>query len=155
VVDLGDDDRPRHPDLRAFLPQEARHAVDPVARRHHEQRAVGRPQPGPQVSGEIGVPRGVEQVDGDPVNDKRQEGQVHRPLLPQFYLVEVACRGAVLDPSGPRDGAGMGQQRLCQGGLPAPGMADKHDVADGGRPAAGAAGPRIPARACRSRACRA
>src|SRR5690242_21539291 len=50
LVELGDDDRARHADRRALLPEHLGGAVDAVDRRHDEQRRVGRPQPGAQVA---------------------------------------------------------------------------------------------------------
>ena len=65
LVELGDDDGPRHADRGALLPEQPGRAVDPVDRGHDEQRGVGGPQPGAQVTDEVGVAGGVEQVDLD------------------------------------------------------------------------------------------
>ncbi len=129
MVDLGDHYGARGADRGAFLPEHPGQAVDAVRCGDGEQRGIGGPQAGPQVAGEVGVTRRVEQVDLDAAMQDRRQGEVDRPLLPDLDLVEVAHRGAVLDPAGPLDRAGMHQQRLNERRLPCPRVADQHDIA--------------------------
>ena len=63
VVELGHHHRARHVDRGALTPQLAGALVDGLVGGHHEQRAVGGPEPGPHLTDEVGVARGVEQVD--------------------------------------------------------------------------------------------
>ncbi len=114
VIQLGDDHGPGHPDAGALLPQHPGQPVHPVGGRHGEQCGVRGPQARPQVAGEVGVPWCVEEVDLDPGVHHRCQGQVHRALLPDFHLIEVANRGAVFHPAGPRDGARTRQKSLDQ-----------------------------------------
>src|SRR5690606_15993340 len=69
------------------------------------------------------------EVDLYVVEGQRRRGQVDRPLLAYFHLVEVADRVAVFDPAGPLDGAGGRQQLLDQGRLARSRMADQDDIA--------------------------
>ena len=65
LLELGHRDRAGHPDHRALPPQQPGGLVDLVAGRHHEQRGVGGPQPGPDLADEVRMARGVQQVDVD------------------------------------------------------------------------------------------
>ena len=94
LVELGDHDRARHADGRALLPQHLGRAVDAVDRADHEERGVGGAQAGPQVADEVGVARGVEQVDLDPRVHQGRQRQRDRALLSLLGLVEVADGGA-------------------------------------------------------------
>ncbi len=131
LVQLGDDHRARHPDRGALLPQHLGRSVDAVDGRDHEECGVGGAQTGAQVADEVGVAGGVQQVDLDPRVHERGDGEADRALLAVLGLVEVGDRGAVLDPSGPRDGACRGEQGLDQGGLACSGVADQDHVAHG------------------------
>ena len=73
--------------------------------------------------------------------DHRGQGQVHRALLPDFDLVEVADRAPVLHPAGPGDRPGAHEECFYQSCLACPGMADQRDVPH----AAGLAGHCCPA----------
>ena len=145
LVDLGDDHCARHADRRALLPQQTRAAVDTVHRGDDEQCGVRGAEPGAEVTDEVGVPGGVQQVDLDAVVLERRQRQRDRALLAHLRLVEVAHRGAVLDATGPRDRPGRDEQGLDERRLPRSGVADQHDVADVLR----AVGPRCPAGGCR------
>ncbi len=120
LVELGDDDGAGHPHGGALLPEHLGGAVDTVDGGHHEERGVGGPQPGPQVTDEVGVAGGVQQVDLHPAVGQRCQRQRDRALLSVLGLVEVADGRPVLHPSGPGDGPGGGQERLHEGGLPGP-----------------------------------
>ncbi len=63
AVEPGDRDRAGHRGGGAFVPEQAREAVDSVERADHEQRRVSPAQAGAQVPDEIGEPRRVKQVD--------------------------------------------------------------------------------------------
>ena len=78
VVDLGDHDGPRRADGCALVPEHLGQAVDAVGGRDGEQRGVGRAQPGPQVAGEVGVARRVQQVHLDVAVHERHQRQVDR-----------------------------------------------------------------------------
>ena len=64
LVEVRDDDGPRHADGRALTPQQRDGPVDVVGARDDEDGGVGRPQPGAQAADEVGVAGGVEQVEG-------------------------------------------------------------------------------------------
>ena len=66
-VELGDDDGARHADGGALLPEQPGGAVDAVDGRDDEEGGVGGAQPGPQLTDEVGVAGGVQQVDPDAV----------------------------------------------------------------------------------------
>jgi hypothetical protein len=97
---------------------------------HHEQRSVGRAQPGPHVADEVVVAGGVEQVDEHAVVLERREREVDRALLAYLRVLEVAHRRAVLDPTGAGHRPGRDEQGLDQRRLPGSGVADEHDIAD-------------------------
>ena len=65
------DDRARHPDRGALLPQRPGRGVDPVGRRHDEERGVRGPQPGAELADEVGVAGGVDEVDHHAVRSRR------------------------------------------------------------------------------------
>ena len=117
LVELGDHDGTRHADLGALAPQRGGGVVDGLAGGDHEQRAVGRAQPGAHLAHEVGVPGGVDEVDLGVAVDDRGDGQRDGALVGLLGVLEVADRRAFLD--GPRagDGSGGGEQRLDQGGL--------------------------------------
>jgi hypothetical protein len=112
VVELGDDDGPRRARAGALVPQHRRQPVDPVGGGNREERGVGGPQPGPEVTDEVGVAGSVQEVDLDVIVHERGQRQVHRAALPDLDLVEVTDGAAVLDATGALDGAGRGEQRL-------------------------------------------
>ena len=132
LVQLGDHHRSRHGDRGALLPEHPGRAVNTVDRGDHEQCGVGGPQPCPEVSDEVGVAGGVQQVDLHPVVLEGGQRQRDRALLACLRLVEVADRCPVLHPAGAGDGAGRREQRLHQRGLAGSGVADQHDVAHRG-----------------------
>ncbi len=57
LVQLADHDGARHADGRALLPEQPGRAVDAVDGGDHEQRRVGRPETGPQLTHEVGIAR--------------------------------------------------------------------------------------------------
>ena len=130
LVEPGDDHRPRHPDQRALPPQRAGRDVDALVGGDHEQRAVGGAQPRAHLAHEVGVARGVEQVDLHPLVDQRRDRQRVGAAVPLLTGVVVAHRGAVVDRPGAGDGSGGGEQHLDQGGLAGATGPDQHDVPD-------------------------
>ncbi len=126
---MGDHHRPRHADRRALVPDHAGGALHPVGGRHDEQRRVRRPQPGPQLPDEVRVPRGVQQVDLHVAPAHRDQGQLHRALLPVLDLVVVGDGGAVLDPAAAGECPAGPGQRLHQCRLARTAVADQHHVA--------------------------
>ena len=140
VVELGDHHGARHADPTALQPQRSGRLVDALVGRDHEQRAVRRPQAGPQLADEVGVAGGVDQVDLHPAVRQRRQRQPYRTLLLDLGLVAVADRGAVGDRPGPGQNARCHQQGLDERGLAAAGRPDEHDVADGSRIVRGGGG---------------
>src|SRR3954466_3375314 len=61
---------------------------------------------------------------------ERRERERDRTLLSDLGLVEVACRGAFLDPTGARDRPGRDEEGLGERRLAGPRVADEHDVPD-------------------------
>ncbi len=134
MVELGDDHDARHPDVGTLAPQGPGRLVDALVGGDHEHRAVRRPQPRPQLADEVGVARGVEQVDLHPLVHQGRERQAHRPLLPHLRLVEVADGAALRRAARPVKHTGRDQKGLDQGRLARSGGADEGHVADRVRP---------------------
>ena len=104
--------------------------VDLVRCRHHEQRGIGRPQPGPQLAGEVRVARGVHEVHDNAVVAEWADRQGDGPLLGDLDRIGIADRRSLRDGSGSGDRPGGREQSLDQGRLPRAGMAYQRDVAD-------------------------
>ena len=81
------------------LPHDLGLHLDALDGAHHEHGQVGDPQGGLDVAHEVGVARGVDEVDLVALPLERRDGQRERdaPLL--LLGVEVAHGGAVLDPA--------------------------------------------------------
>ncbi len=133
MVELRDHHRARHADPAALQPQRPCRLVDGLVGGDHEQRAVRGAQAGTQLTDEVGVAGGVDQVDLHAGVHQRRQRQADRPLLLDLRLVAVAHGGSVGDGSWPGEHAGGHQQGFDQGGLAAAGWPDEHHVADGGR----------------------
>jgi len=142
LVELGDHDGPRHADLGTLPPQRGGGVVDGLTGGDHEEGTVGRSEPGPHLTHEVGEPRGVDEVDLGVAVDDRGDGQGDGALVRLLGVLEVADRRALLDGARPGDGSGGGEQRLDQGGLAGSARSDQHDVPD----PVGAARPEILAR---------
>jgi hypothetical protein len=133
VVQPGDRDGARHAHRGTLLPQTDRGRVDAfraVDRRHDEERGVRGPQAGAQLTDEVGVAGGVQQVDLDAVVQHRRAGQRDRALLPDRRRIVVGDRGALGHRTCPGDRRGGRQQRLHQRRLPRTGVAHQHHVAN-------------------------
>src|SRR3954471_13937311 len=65
---------------------------------------------------------------------ERRDRKGDGALLADLRVVEVADRGAVLDPTGPGNRPGRDEEGLDKSRLASPGVADEHDVADVCRP---------------------
>ena len=63
VVELGDRDHARHPDVGTLPPERGRRMVDALIGRNDEQRTVGGAEAGAQLADEVRVPGCVDQVD--------------------------------------------------------------------------------------------
>ncbi len=88
-------------------------------------------QRGDGLSGEIGVARGVDEVDVYAFPCEVDQRRVQR-MPGRFFLgVEVADGAALLDAAPGGDGAGMEQQGFRQRGLAGTAVADKGQGADG------------------------
>ena len=129
LVELGDDDRPRHVDGGALVPQHPGGAVDRVDRADDEQRCVGGPKAGAQFADEVGVAGGVDQVDLDLAAHQGSEREAHAALLAVLGRVVVADGGACGDRAGARDRPAGRQQHLGQGRLACARVPDQHHVA--------------------------
>ena len=92
--------------------------VDAVVRGDHEERAVGGAQAGPQLTDEVGVPGGVDQVDLDAVVHQRRDRERDRAFVGVLGLLEVAHRRALADGARAGDSSRRGEQRLDQCRLP-------------------------------------
>ena len=101
VVDLGDDDHPRHGHVGALTPERPRLLVDPLVRGDDEQRAVRSAEARSHLPHEVDVPGGVQQVDLHAVVHQRREGEPDGASLTVLDLLEVAHGRAVLGAAGP------------------------------------------------------
>ena len=117
AVELVHEDRAGDPTLVGEPPGDLGLHLDALDGGHHEHGEVGDPQRGGDVADEVGVARGVDQVDLVAVELERRDGERDRDVAPRGLGVEVADGGAVLDPPGPRDRPGMEQERLGERGL--------------------------------------
>ena len=141
VVAPGDDDGARHPDGRALLPLGDRRRVDralpPGGGGHDEQRGVGRAQAGAQLTDEVAVTGGVDEIDLRVGAVRRgvhegSDGQRDRALLADGCGIVIAHSAAVDDGACPGNRAGVCQEGLDERGLPRAGGSDEDDVADPG-----------------------
>ena len=130
VVELGDHDDAGHADLGALAPQLLGRLVDALVGRDHEQRAVGGAQAGAQLTDEVGVAGGVEQVDLHAVVHQRRERESGRALLALLGLVVVADGRALHDRTCPGKHTGRDQEGLDQSRLPGSRRAHQGHVAD-------------------------
>ena len=132
-VELVDDDDPRHPQPGGGPPGVLGlrlHAVG-SADDDHGQVDVG--QGGDHLAGEVGVPRRVEQVHLDPVDDEGRQAGRDGELARHLLGLEIHHGGALFHRPTPGDGPGRGEQGLGQGGLARSVVPDKGDVANCGR----------------------
>ena len=128
VVAPGHHDGARHADRGALLPLRDGGRVDralaalleDLGAGDDEQRGVGGAQSGAQLTDEVAVAGGVDQVDLGAVVQERGDGQRDRALLADRGRVVVAHRAAVDDGAGAGDGGGVREQGLDQGRLPRP-----------------------------------
>ncbi len=129
MVELGHHDGARHAHLGALAPQVSGRLVDRLVRGDDEERRVGRPEAGPHLAAEVGVPGGVEEVHLGARVHQRGHRQRHRPLVCLLRFLEVAHRRPVDDRAGAGDRARRGQQGLQQRGLARSTRPDQHHVA--------------------------
>jgi hypothetical protein len=115
-VELAHGDGTRHPDSCAFLPQEGGGAVDAVGAGDDEHSGVGGAQTGAQLTDEIGVAGGVDEVDGEPVGFERRD--LHRD---RAFVVTVVRATA---------GHPGGDEVVEKGGFARTTGSHEHDVAD-------------------------
>ena len=135
LVLLVDEDEPRDTAFGALAPGQFGADLHAVDRADHQHRQVGNRQGGVDVAGEVGVTRGIDEVDlvvlpvrGLPLERGQRERQGHRTF--GLFGLGVTHRRPVLDPPGPREHAGPEEQRLSQRRLAAPAVADDGDIAD-------------------------
>ncbi len=133
-LQVGDDQRPRHTDRRAFVPDHPGRPGHAVRRRNDEKGRVRRTQTGPQFPDEIRIPGGVQHIDLDAAPVDGDQGELYGTLLAVLDLVVIGKTAAVLDAARPVDRAGCQRQGLDQGGLPRAAVADQHHVSQGGGP---------------------
>ena len=131
MVEFVDGHRAGHLSFVALSPQRPGGLVDRRVGGDHEQRAVGGPESGTQFSDEVGVARGVDEVDLVAAVRNRRHCDPHRPLLPHGRVGVVAHRGAVDHRPGPGQHAGGHQEAFHQRGLARAGGSDQDDVTDG------------------------
>jgi len=98
--------------------------------RDDEQTGVRRPDGRLDVTDEVGVPGGVEEVDlhVSPLHGGEGQGDADAPA--HLLRLEVGDGVPVLDLSHPGGGPGGEQEGLRQGGLPRTAVTDQEDVAD-------------------------
>lgn len=126
-----DDQRARHADGRALVPDHPGRAGHAVGCRDNEKGRVRRAQTGPEFPDEIGVSGGVQDIDLDSAPVHRDQGELYGALLAVLDLVVIGQAPAVLDPARPVDRAGCQREGLDQGGLSRSGVADQHHIPQG------------------------
>ena len=133
TVELVDEDHARQVQLRGDPPDRLGLHLDAIDRADHEHRKVGHPQRGVDVADEVGVARGVDEVDlvAFPLERGQRQRQAQVPLL--LLGLEVTDRGAVLDATRSGDRSRSEQEGLGERGLARSGVPDKRHVADLGR----------------------
>ena len=120
-------------ELGGQLPGRLGLGLDTVDRAHHDDDAGRPPSGGAHLAEEVGVARGVDDVELHVAHHARGQGQRERHVALDLLGLEVAHRGAVVDPALAGDGAGGEEQGLGQRGLARPVVSDQGDVADAGR----------------------
>ena len=132
-VELVDEDHAGQVQLRGDPPDRLGLHLDAIDRADHEHRKVGHPQRGMDVADEVGVARGVDEVDlvALPLERGQRQRQAQVPLL--LLGLEVTHRGAVLDATRSGDRSRSEQERLSERGLARSGVPDKRHIADLGR----------------------
>ena len=95
LVELGDHHGPGHAHLGTLPPQGAGPGVHALVGRDHEQGAVGSAESGSQLTDEVGIPGGVDEVDLDAVVDQGGERQGDGPLVGLLGVLEVRDGGPV------------------------------------------------------------
>ena len=96
----------------------------------HDRGGLDRGEAPTRGAAEVGVARGVDQVDVDAAVVDRGDGGVEGVPARLFHRVVVGHRGAALDGACRRDRAAGMQQGFEQGGLAGAGVAREGDVAD-------------------------
>ena len=130
LVQLGDDHDARHRHRGALAPQRPGRVVDALVGRHDEERTVGRAQAGAELTDEVGVPGGVDEVDLDAVVDQRRDREGDRAAVGVLGLLEVGDGRAVAHGARAGECARGGEQGLGEGGLAGARGPDQHHVAD-------------------------
>ncbi len=130
AVELVDEDRAREPALFRKLPRDLRLDLHPLDGRDDEQREVRGLDRSRDVADEVGVPGRVEHVHLAVLELERCERERDRDVAPLLLGVEVAHRGAVLDPAQAHDRPGVEEQGLGQRRLAGATVADESDIAD-------------------------
>ena len=135
LVLLVDEDQPRDAAFGALAPGQLGADLHAVDRADHQHGQVGDRQRGVDVAGEVGVARGVDEVDlvglavrRLPLERGQREREGHRTF--GLFGLGVTHRRPVLDPSRPGEHPGPEEQRLGQRRLATPAVADDGDVAD-------------------------
>ena len=135
LVLLVDEDQSRDAALGALAPCQLGADLHPVDGAHHQHGEVGDGQGGVDVAGEVGISRGVDEVDlvglavrRLPLERGQGQREGHRTL--GLFGLGVTDRRPVLDPSRPGEHPGPEEQRLGQRRLATPAVADDGDVAD-------------------------
>jgi hypothetical protein len=74
-------DCPRHPDRRTLLPQQHGRAVDPIGSGDHEQGRIRRAQARPQLTDEVRIARGVNEVEDHTLMGHGRDGELDGALI--------------------------------------------------------------------------
>lgn len=133
-IHMGDGDGAGQPGPRALLPERQHRTGHRVGRGDGEDRRVGGPQRGAQLTGEIGVAGRVQQVDLDAPPFDRDQREPHRALLLMLDLLEVRDGAALADLARPGERTRGQGQRLGERGLAGAAHPDQHHVAQLLRP---------------------
>ena len=130
TVELVDEERPGDTEVLGDVPGDPGLHLEPLDGGDHDDRQIGRSQPGLRVADEVRVAGRVEQVDLVVLPLERRKGERDRDPLGNLVGIEVADGVAVLDAAHAIDGAGGEQECFGERRFPGTAVADEHDVAD-------------------------
>ena len=133
AVQLVDEHEAGEPELGGQLPGGLGLGLDALDGAHHEDHEVGHRAGGPDLAEEVGVARGVDDVELHVAHGARGQGQGDRQVALDLLGLEVAHGRAVLDLPLALGGAVGEEEGLGQRGLARAVVPDQGHVADPGR----------------------
>ena len=129
AVDVVDEDGARDVHLLGCLPQLGRHDLRAIDGVNHEHGHLGGVHRGDRIADEVGVTRGVEQVDFVVLVMNSSNGRADGELAPDLFVVVIEIGLAVVGRAHAGRATGDEQHRLSERSLAGAILADKRDVA--------------------------